>query len=250
MTVSANATDNVGVVGVQFKLDGANLGAEDPVAPYNMTWNTTTIADGSHTLSAVARDSAGNQSTATPLTILVSNSAPVTLPTITVAVSDANASRVGPDNGALTITRTGSGAAVNGTDYNTVSTSVPIPAGAASATLTIVPKPATSYVGSKTVTLTLATNAAYNVGSPNNATFTMAGNAVPIKSIKATRTYVTITWTSAPGKTYRVAYRNSLSDATWTDLSGSLTATSTTTTWIDDTANRSTQRYYVVYVVN
>ena len=262
VTVSANATDNVGVVGVQFKLDGANLGAEDPVAPYNMTWNTTTIADGSHTLSAVARDSAGNQSTATPLTILVSNSAPVTLPTITVAVSDANASRVGPDNGAFTITRTGStasaltvnhslgGAAVNGTDYNTVSTSVTIPAGAASATLTIVPKPATSYVGSKTVTLTLATNAAYNVGSPNNATFTMAGNAVPIKSIKATRTYVTITWTSAPGKTYRVAYRNSLSDATWTDLSGSLTATSTTTTWIDDTANRSTQRYYVVYVVN
>jgi len=227
-----------------------------------MTWNTTTIADGSHTLSAVARDSAGNQSTATPLTILVSNSAPVTLPTITVAVSDANASRVGPDNGAFTITRTGStasaltvnhslgGAAVNGTDYNTVSTSVTIPAGAASATLTIVPKPATSYVGSKTVTLTLATNADYNVGSPNDATFTMAGNAVPIKSIKATRTYVTITWTSAPGKTYRVAYRNSLSDATWTDLSGSLTATSTTTTWIDDTANRNTQRYYVVYVVN
>ena len=27
--VSATASDNVGVVGVQFKLDGANLGAED-----------------------------------------------------------------------------------------------------------------------------------------------------------------------------------------------------------------------------
>ncbi len=29
VTVSANAADNVGVVGVQFKLDGGNLDAED-----------------------------------------------------------------------------------------------------------------------------------------------------------------------------------------------------------------------------
>src|SRR5207245_11161083 len=36
VTVSAAAADNVGVVGVQFKLDGANLGAEDLVAPYSV----------------------------------------------------------------------------------------------------------------------------------------------------------------------------------------------------------------------
>ena len=29
VNVTANASDDVGVVGVQFKLDGANLGAED-----------------------------------------------------------------------------------------------------------------------------------------------------------------------------------------------------------------------------
>jgi len=61
VTVSANASDTVGVVGVQFKLDGANLGAEATSAPYSVTWNTTTMANGSHTLSAVARDAAGNQ---------------------------------------------------------------------------------------------------------------------------------------------------------------------------------------------
>ena len=61
---------------------------------------------------------------------------------------------------------------------------------------------------------------------------------------------MTISWTSAPGKSYRVAYKNSLSDTTWTDLSGNLTATSTATTWTDGTANRNTQRYYAVYVVN
>ena len=32
--------DNVGVVGVQFLLDGVNLGAEDVAAPYSVSWNT------------------------------------------------------------------------------------------------------------------------------------------------------------------------------------------------------------------
>src|SRR5207249_10759733 len=49
ITVSASATDNVGVVGVQFKLDGANLGAEDTVAPYAVSWNTTLATNGTHT---------------------------------------------------------------------------------------------------------------------------------------------------------------------------------------------------------
>ena len=64
MTVSANAADNVGVAGVQFKLDGANLGAEDTASPYSASWNTTTATNGSHTLTAVARDAAGNTTTA------------------------------------------------------------------------------------------------------------------------------------------------------------------------------------------
>src|SRR5439155_7944541 len=35
-TVSSAASDNVGVAGVQFKLDGANLGAEDSASPYSV----------------------------------------------------------------------------------------------------------------------------------------------------------------------------------------------------------------------
>src|SRR5438067_3011418 len=72
--VSANASDNVGVAGVQFKLDGANLGAEDSSASYSVSWNTTSIANGTHTLTAVARDAAGNQTTSTALTVTVGNS--------------------------------------------------------------------------------------------------------------------------------------------------------------------------------
>src|SRR2546426_5420404 len=60
MTVSASATDNVGIVGVQFKLDGINLGAEDTTNAYSISWNSALAANGTHTLTAVARDAAGN----------------------------------------------------------------------------------------------------------------------------------------------------------------------------------------------
>src|SRR5205085_1293614 len=73
VTVSATATDNVGVAGVQFKLDGVNLGAEATTAPYSIAWNTATAANGSHTLTAVARDAAGNVKTSTPVNVVVSN---------------------------------------------------------------------------------------------------------------------------------------------------------------------------------
>ena len=76
VNVAANAVDDVGVVGVQFKLDGANLGVEDTSAPYSVSWDTSTASNGSHTLSAVARDAAGNSSSATGVGVTVSNNAP------------------------------------------------------------------------------------------------------------------------------------------------------------------------------
>src|SRR6185295_851109 len=71
VTVSASASDNVGVAGVQFKLDGANLGPEDATAPYSVSWNTTTATNGAHTLTAVARDAAGNTTTAAGVSVTV-----------------------------------------------------------------------------------------------------------------------------------------------------------------------------------
>jgi len=73
MSVTASASDNVGVAGVQFRLDGANLGVEDATAPYSIAWNTTTASNGSHTLTAVARDAAGNTATSAAVTVTVSN---------------------------------------------------------------------------------------------------------------------------------------------------------------------------------
>src|SRR5438309_1054384 len=77
VTVSANASDNVGVAGVQFKLDGVNLGAEGTVAPYSVSWNTTLAISGTHSLTAVARDAAGNTATAAAVSVTVDNTPPV-----------------------------------------------------------------------------------------------------------------------------------------------------------------------------
>src|SRR6266699_5893700 len=73
ISVSADASDNVGVAGVQFLLDGAALGAEDTAAPYSVALDTTKVANGSHTLAATARDAAGNRATSLAVTVTVSN---------------------------------------------------------------------------------------------------------------------------------------------------------------------------------
>jgi hypothetical protein len=72
-TVSANASDNVGVVGVQFLLDGAALGAERLGPPFSLTWDTKTVANGAHALSARVRDGAGNTGLAATVSVTVSN---------------------------------------------------------------------------------------------------------------------------------------------------------------------------------
>jgi chitodextrinase len=76
VAVAASASDNIGVVGVQFKLDGANLGAEQTAPPYGVTWATASTANGLHTLTAVARDAAGNQTTSAGVAVTVNNVAP------------------------------------------------------------------------------------------------------------------------------------------------------------------------------
>ena len=73
ITVTASASDDVGVAGVEFRLDGLSLAAEDATAPYASSWNTVSVADGSHTLTAVARDAAGNTATSAPVNVTVTN---------------------------------------------------------------------------------------------------------------------------------------------------------------------------------
>src|SRR5207247_2203707 len=73
LTVRASASANSGAARGPSGLDGANLSVEDTTAPYSIGWNTTTASNGSHTLTAVARDAAGNTATAAAVTVTVSN---------------------------------------------------------------------------------------------------------------------------------------------------------------------------------
>jgi hypothetical protein len=86
VTVSASASDAIGVVGVQFRLDGANLGAEDMASPYAVDWNSLGVVNGTYELAAVARDAAGNVATAAPVNVTVNND---TTPPVVLAITPA-----------------------------------------------------------------------------------------------------------------------------------------------------------------
>jgi uncharacterized protein DUF4082/Big-like domain-containing protein len=75
-TLSATASDDVGVTSVQFKVDGADVGSAVTTAPYSASWDTTTATAGVHVLTAVARDAAGNTTTSAAVIVTVANSPP------------------------------------------------------------------------------------------------------------------------------------------------------------------------------
>ena len=59
-----------------------------------------------------------------------------------------------------------------------------------------------------------------------------------------------LNWPSVASKIYRVAYKNNLTDSTWTDLSGNIIATGPACSWGDNTAASASTRFYIVYGVN
>jgi len=121
------------------------------------------------------------------------------LPTITVGTSDAAASEAGPNAGSFTVSRNGpttdalsvgynlTGTAGNGTDYSALTSSVLIPVGQSSATVTVTPINDGAPESAETVILTIAANALYTVGSPSAATVTITDNdLVTAVNIEAT----------------------------------------------------------------
>src|SRR2546430_7204914 len=88
VTLVATAVDDVGVVGVQFQLNGQNIGAEqlvntayqpadsrnwDLMHKYTLSWNSAAVSNGSYLLTAVARDAAGNSTTSGGVSVTISN---------------------------------------------------------------------------------------------------------------------------------------------------------------------------------
>ncbi len=75
VTVTATAEDDFSVERVEF-YDGQTLLGTDTSAPYSVSWNTVGAAEGAHTLTVKAYDSAGYMGTSAELSVIVDNTAP------------------------------------------------------------------------------------------------------------------------------------------------------------------------------
>jgi subtilisin family serine protease/PKD repeat protein len=72
VTVSADASDNVGVTRVTFFVNGAAVGV-DTTAPYSLTWDSTQGGNGNHSIVAKAYDAGGNVGASAAVTVNVNN---------------------------------------------------------------------------------------------------------------------------------------------------------------------------------
>jgi hypothetical protein len=121
--------------------------------------------------------------------------------TVRIAATDPTATEAGRTTGTVTVTRTGNtaaaltvrytvaGTATAGSDYVALSGQVVIPAGSATATVTVTPIDDAVMEGPETVVVRLATNASYTVGTPSSATVTIGSNeTVSVSATDATAT--------------------------------------------------------------
>jgi hypothetical protein len=67
-----------------------------------------------------------------------------------------------------------------------------------------------------------------------------------LKLTRASGGPTTIFWNAVPGRTYRVQYKDSLSDPTWSEFPRSVVPETTTGTFTDDAPSAFGQRYYQV----
>ncbi len=74
ITITANAVDNVGVTRVEFFVDSLLIGT-DTAPLFNTIFDTMTVSDGEHNISAQAFDAMNNTATET-ISVIVNNTAP------------------------------------------------------------------------------------------------------------------------------------------------------------------------------
>lgn len=104
VAVTATAQDDTGVTKVEF-YDGATLLGTDTTAPYGVSWNTASVAAGSHTLTAKAYDGAGFTGTSVAVLVIVDNTLPTvsfTAPAATYVRGSVQLTASASDNRAVT----------------------------------------------------------------------------------------------------------------------------------------------------
>jgi hypothetical protein len=73
VSVTATASDNIAVTKMEIYIDGTLRTSNTSATSLTYSWNTTTFANGSHTIVSKAYDAAGNVGTSSTITVTVSN---------------------------------------------------------------------------------------------------------------------------------------------------------------------------------
>jgi hypothetical protein len=87
------------------------------------------------------------------------------------------------------------------------------------------------------------------MASPTPATLAVTMRSSPAKILSITPTVdggFTIIWQSVIGATYRIACKNGINDANWTEISGDIVADGSTTSWNDPAFAEFPSRFYTV----
>src|SRR5579859_162621 len=151
-------------------------------------------------------------------------------PVVTVAATAPLAATGSTNYGTFTFTRSGDVGAPLTVYYRfsgavDFEQSITIPAGATSCTVDIVPVGDFPTSDLETVGLTLASGPGYSVGPQNNATVSIVNLTANILDLaRSPPDGMTLRWTSVPGFTYQVLWKNNLTDATWKGLNCDLVA--------------------------
>lgn len=225
----------------------------------NMLGSIVVDVDGNR-LDAIFLDSTG----ATRDHFSIVKNAGQDLPRLTIAASDPTATEAGPTPGSFTVSRTGgtetaltanytiSGTASNGGDYVSLPTTVIIPSGSSTATVTVAPTDDSLVEGNETVIVTLAANAAYTIGAPRSATVTITDNdqvnQPPVVNSGPDQTFTLPASTTVDGTVSDDGLPNppGALTITWSKVSGPGTVTFGDASSVDTTASFSQSGTYVL----
>ena len=238
-TITRSGGSNVASLAVNFSINGSAINGTDyasitsPVTiPAGSASATVTVTPVDDSLVEGDETVTLTLTTGTGYTVATPSSDTVTIQsddsTVTVTANDPTATEAGMTTGQFTISRGGgsnaaslavtiniTGTAINGTDYNPITSAVTIPASSSSATVTITPIDDVIAETDETVVFTVTTGAGYSVGSPSTATVTIQSDdagLIPPGNVVATAlsaTSVALTWLAAPGATQYEIWRAS-----------------------------------------
>lgn len=96
IVIDANAQDNLAVTRVTFRVDGVVVGSPVTLAPFRISFDTRTVADGVRSITAIAEDAAGNSTTSAAVLVTVSNTIQPP-PTSTNLFANASMESIGTD---------------------------------------------------------------------------------------------------------------------------------------------------------